>query len=726
MKSFAGTIRCVLRFGQLMAVHRWWCYGSFLSILPCWTLREVRECGEKDSNLGLAIAQEVTRPFDLQQGPLFRFKLVVIDQDDQVLITTVHHIVADGWSMGVLYHELSLLYEAAARKTQSALPELSFQYADFANWQRHWVQTEEFQEQLRFWERELRGAASYLLDLPNDYQRPPIQTFHGEGRSLVLGRAASKELKLLSRQEGCSLFVTLLAAFKTLLFRYTGQDDILVGSPFACRTGKELEPLIGYFVNAVVFRTDLSGNPSFRELLRRIKERLPGVYASQQLPFEKLVEHLQPERILSHTPVFQVLFNMHNFVEDRLQISGVDIQHLPSHHHESKFDITLTASERNQAIQFSMGYNADLFAASSIERMLQHFRVLLEAVCRNPDRRISQLPLLPDEKGKQLLATWSGSALQKVSHECIHQLFESQAYRTPHAIAVTQEQVQLSYQELNQRSNQLAHVLRKLGIGPERVVGICTERSPEMVVALLAVLKAGGAYLPLDVNYPLDRLTFMIEDAGVCLLLTQQAVAASLPQLPLKTLVLDSEWIATNQESLENPVCETSSENLAYLIYTSGSTGRSKGVEISHRALANFSAFACGAYEIAPADRVLQFASISFDAAVEEIFPCLTRGATLVLRTTQMLDSIPDFLARCRDWSLTVLDLPTAYWHELTLQVSQDRLALPADLRLVIIGGEAADPEHVALWKNCTGDKITLINTYGPTEKGRWSPPPVT
>ncbi len=677
-------------------------------------LRETGERGDGKSDIEATIAQEVGKPFDLEHGPLFRFKLVVLGKDDHVLIVTVHHIIADGSSMSVLYQELSLLYEAARTGTPSRLPEPPCQYLDYANWQRRWVQSEEFEQQLQFWERELR-AAPYFLDLPIDYQRPAVHTFRADGHSLVLSEVLTEGLKLLSRQEGTTLFVTLLAAFKTLLFRYTRQEDILVGSPFACRTTKEIEPLIGYFVNAVVFRTDLAGNPSFRELLRRIKQKLPGILACQQVPFEKLVGRLQPGRSLSHTPIFQVLFNLLNFAEERLQISGVEVEYLAPQHHESKFDLTVTALERNRRLGFSVGYNADLFSTNTIERMLQHFRTLLEGIVQNPDSKITRLPLLPDQERNQLLASWKGSA-SHASNQRIHQLFESQAERTPDSIALVHGDNQLSYQELNQRSNQLAHLLKRLGIGPDRVVGICIERSPEMVVALLGVLKAGGAYLPLDPNYPVDRLTFMIEDAGVRLLLTQQTVAVDLPQLPLKTLVLDSEWIATNQESLQNPVCETSSENLAYLIYTSGSTGRSKGVEISHGALSNFSAFASVAYDIAPTDRVLQFASISFDAAVEEIFPCLTQGATLVLRTAEMLDSLPDFLARCRDWRVTVLDLPTAYWHELTLQGSQDQLILPADLRLVIIGGETADPERLATWRIWAGDKIRLVNTYGPTE----------
>jgi len=677
--------------------------------------RETWGQGDKGSDLELTFAQEGSKPFDLERGPPFRFKLVIIDRDDHVLITTVHHIVADGWSMGVFYHELSLLYKAATSGTPSPLPELSFQYLDFASWQRRWIQSEEFEQQLHFWERELRGAAPYFLDLPTDYQRPPIQMVHGKGHSIVLSKALTEGLKSLSRQEGSTLFVTLLAAFKALLFRYTRQEDILVGSPFACRTSKEIEPLIGYFVNVVVFRTDLTGNPSFRELLGRIKQKLPGMHACQQVPFEKLVERLQPGRSLIHTPIVQVLFNLLNFAEERLQISGVDVEYLAPQHH-AKFDLTVTALEKNQRLGLSAGYNADLFATSTIERMLQHFRILLEGIVQNPDGKITRLPLLPDQECLQLMLNGKGPASQQVSNRCIHQLFEAQAQRTPNATALIHEDIQLSYGELNQRSNQLAHFLKKLGVGPEWVVGICIERSPEMVVALLGVLKAGGAYLPLDPSYPADRLSFMIEDADARLLLTQKKVAASLPQLALKAIALDSEWEAMEHESRENPACDTFPEDLAYLIYTSGSTGRSKGVEISHRSLANFVAFACEAYEITHTDRVLQFASIGFDAAVEEIYPCLTQGGTLVLRTDEMLDSVPDFLTKCKDWRLTILDLPTAYWHELTLQVSQDRPPLPADLRLVIIGGETADPERLVLWKGWAKDKIRLINTYGPTE----------
>jgi amino acid adenylation domain-containing protein len=1120
-------------------------------------------------------AEEAQRPFDLKQGPLLRATLLRLGQAEYVLILVIHHIAFDAWSARVFIRELSTLYQTLSTGDPSPLPELPIQYADFAHWQRAQLQGETLEAQLAYWKETLAGAAP-SLDLPIDHPRPARMTYRGASRSLRLPASLVESVKSLSRQESATLFMTLLAAFQALLYRYTGQDDMVVGCPIAGRTRVETEGLIGLFINTLIIRVDLSGEPSFRELLGRVRKAALGAYAHQDLPFEKLVEALQLKRDMSRPPLFQVMFNLENMAEENFESPELSVTRFEFDSGLAAMDLNLEVVQEAEGLLCLLRYNTDLFEAATIERMLGHFQTLLEGVVANPEQSLSHLPCLSEAEQQQLLTKrssslpdqfddvnnltnlttlqfqfWIGQKLQpetglfnlidtfviagpiqpehfqkafqalihqtdslrtvieeiegipqqrildklsytmeyldlsqepapqlsfqawlqqrsqtpfdlegrlfeaallKVSEDqfiwylsihhiisdgwsfylifqrmqefyrrslegrldqpvtspsfqafadedaayrrsshyfsdkaywekklayqaqpltfygrtparqpasvrridcelgiertqklkaraqqarfvgktmnvtlfnillgvfsaylyrvtgndefligtpflnrpsavfketvglfmqvaplrikisendtfaaliekvqaesaetsqhyrytlrnhqnslydvifnyhnvsfsrfngmpaqekwlhsgndghslslhvrypeaeslllqfdfhpdvfdeeqqaravehflhlldafledpeqpfsranmlsiaekqrllvefnqtettfseglCIQQLFEAQAEYTPDALAVISpaEDAQsgrdqhLTYRELNRRANQLAHYLKKRGVGPEVLVGLCVERSLEMLVGMWGILKAGGAYIPLDPNYPQERLAFIIKDTQMPVLLTQQnLLKAAPPECGAHIICLDAEWPAISQEPVVNPRQEVGAGNLAYVIYTSGSTGKPKGVMIEHRALVNYTEAARAEFKLKLNERVLQFASISFDASAEEIYPCLTSGATLVLRTDSMLNSAQRFLEMCRAWRLTLLDLPTAYWHELTTALEVEQLSLPASIRLVIIGGEKALPEQLNRWQRCVGRGVRLLNTYGPTE----------
>ncbi|HEY0603571.1 MAG TPA: amino acid adenylation domain-containing protein [Herpetosiphonaceae bacterium] len=672
----------------------------------------------------LAVA-EAHRSFDLARGPLLRAVLVRLHPEgtraEHILLLTIHHIITDAWSNSVLNRELAILYEAFAHDRPSPLPELPIQYADFAVWQRDYLTSAVREAQLTYWKQQLAGAPP-LLELPCDHPRPTVQRYGGAYVPLVLSQSLSAALTALSQREGVTLFMTLLAAFKTLLYRYTGQHDLLVGSPNAGRNRSETEGLIGFFVNMLVLRTDLSGDPTFQELLQRVRATASGAYANQDLPFEQIVDELKPERNLSHSPIFQVAFALSNVPQAALQLSNLRIETL---HFDaivtSEFDITLFMAEAAGGLSGAFEYNAELFEATTIARMVDHFHMLLQSIIADPAQRISALPLLTPAERQQMLEAWNSPPTSAAPDHCVHQLFAAQAAQTPAAVALVCTDIsgqirELSYAELDRQANQLAHALQQRGIGPDARVGICAERSPELIVGLLAILKAGGAYVPLDPAYPQERLRFMIEDAQVRVLITQQALLDRLPEAQVPVLCLDLDWEAIDSQPHTPPVTGITSDHLAYVIYTSGSTGQPKGVMISHRSLCNFIATTTDEYAIGPGDRVLQFTSISWDTSVEELYPCLARGATLVLRPATMLDSMTTFLQTCHDLRITVLNLPTAVWHTVAASLSSLELPLPSTIRLLIIGGERVRPEHVKLWQANTGPGVRLLNTYGLAE----------
>src|SRR5215210_4539118 len=673
---------------------------------------------EREAEAKRLALEEKRRPFDLEHGPLFRARLLWLGEEEYVLLISMHHIVSDGWSMGVFWRELGALYGAFSRGGPSPLPKLPIQYADYALWQRQWLRGEALDEQLGYWKEQL--AELPVLELPTDHPRPAVQTHRGARQELVLPESLTQALKELSRQEGTTLFMVLLGALQVLLSRYSGQEDIAIGTPIAGRTRAETEELIGFFVNTLVLRTDLSGDPSFREVLSRVREVALGAYDHQDLPFEKLVEELQPERDLSRVPLSQVFFALQNVPQEALKLPNLLLEQQKVESGTVKYDLSFFLFEEEQGLKGRLVYNAGLFDGSTIERMVGHLQTLLRSIAADPDRRLSELPLLSEAERHQLLFEWNDTATEYPRDRCVHELFEEQVERTPDAVAVVFEDQQLTYRELNRRANQLAHHLRALGVGPETLVGICVERSLEMVVGLLGILKAGGAYVPLDPAYPEERLTFVLEGARAPVLLTQQRLVERLPDKHGAEVVrLDADWPVIARKAEENLTSRATADNLSYVIYTSGSTGQPKGVMIEHRALSSFVAAAIGAYEMTASDRVLQFASLSFDASVEEIFPSLACGGTLVLRSDRMIDSMQRFARECTERAISVLDLPTAFWHELVLAFESEGLALPPSVRLVIIGGEKALTERVAQWHAHTARiarPARLFNTYGPTE----------
>lgn len=660
-------------------------------------------------------AQHSERAFDLKSGPLLRAELIRLDEQDHLLLLARHHIISDGWSSGVLIEEIVKIYEAFLQHKPSPLTELSIQYPDYANWQRQWMQGEALDERLAYWKRQLGGSLP-VLQLPTDWPRPAAQSFRGANEPLVLSNPLTDSLKAMSYKEGVTLFMTLLAAFDVLFFKYTNQEDILVGVPMANRNDEEVESLIGCFINPVVARTDLSGDPTFRELLERVRQVVLEADSHQDAPFVKLIEELQPGRDLSRSPLFQVMLAPQSASVQNWTLPGLDFTSFEIDIGASELDLLLVVNDTAQGLSGYMQYDTDLFEADTIRRMLDQFTVLLEAVAANPGQRISRLSLLTEDEKRLMLAEWNDTNGDYSESACIHHLFETQAERTPHATAVVCEGKHLTYGQLNRRANQLAHRLQRLGVGPDMVVGLCMERSLEMVVGLLGVLKAGAAYLPLDPQYPKERLAFMIKDVRAQVLLTQQRLADLLPWQRENLINLDTEWEAICNESDENPTSPVRPENLAYVIYTSGSTGRPKGTMIQHGSLVSYTETAAAGYGIARTDRVLQFCSISFDISAEEIYPCLTQGATLVLRTDWMLDSVATFLNMVAGWGVSVLSLPTAYWHEITGSLGTEVAEFPGSLRLIIIAGERALPQRLAGWHKHVGRRTRLINTYGLTE----------
>ena len=574
-------------------------------------------------------ATEARQRFDLQAGLLLRARLLRLSTDDHVLCVTAHHIASDGWSIGIFVQELTELYESFLSGRAPRLPELPVQYADYAAWQRKWLDGEVLDQQLSYWKERLRGIPA-VLELPKDRPRPAVQTFQGAMMSTELGAELTKALNELSRQEGVTLFMTLLAAFQVLLWRYSSQDDIVVGSPIAGRNEEEVEQLIGCFVNTLVLRTDLSGSPSFRELLERVREVALGGYANQEVPFEKLVNELQPERSLSYAPLFQVMFVLQNAPRAEFKLSGLTLTRMRVETKTSKFDLTLFATESAGNLRLAFEYNTDIFDASRIERMLDHLRIVLEGVVRKPETSIEALEILTSAERKRLLVEWNETAAEFAA-KSIPELFEAQVERTPDDVALVFETQQLTYRELNNRANQLAHYLKRCGVGPELLVGVCVQRSLEMVVALLGIMKAGAAYVPLDPAYPIERLRFILENAEARLLLTQESLLTLVPESQAEVISLDSEWLEVSKQSEKNPATKPAPENLAYVIYTSGSTGKPKGVAIEHRSAAALISWARGVFSREQLDGVLASTSICFDLSVFELFVTLSCGGKVIL-----------------------------------------------------------------------------------------------
>jgi amino acid adenylation domain-containing protein len=669
-----------------------------------------REDSEREASK--LVREEAQRPFDLSEGPLFRATLARMKEDEHILLVTLHHIVADGWSIGLLVKEVASLYDALKHGKESGLEKLSIQYADYAVWQREWLRGEALERQLAYWRRQLAGA-SPALDLPTDYSRPPVKTFKGATCSITLTARLTEDLKALCKREGVTLFMLLLAAFQALLARYTGENDIVVGTPVAGRDRAETENLIGLFINMLVLRTDLSGNPTFRELLKRVREVALGAYMHQDLPMEKLVDELNPERSLGHAPLFDIGFDFLplSLEQERLELPGLTLSAVESDTDTAKFDLVQKFVETNQGLVAALNYSTDLFAETTIKRMLAHLEMLLEAITLDAERPLAELPLLTDAERRQLLSEWNDTATAFADDKCIHELFEEQVERTPESVAVVCAGEALTYGELNARANQLAHYLRGLGIGAEVPVGVCVERSTEMIVGVLGILKAGGSYVPLDANYPLERLSFMLEDTNMPVLLTQERLLDRLPAHWGHVLCLDADWNEIAAASEANPEKLTTSENLAYVIYTSGSTGVPKGVELAHRGLVNMAQAQTRAFSLRAENRILQFASLSFDASIFELVMSFATGATLYLESRETLLPGASLLRFLREKGITNITLPPSALALLPVE------ELP-DLHTVVVAGEACGAELVARWAT---NGRRFFNAYGPSEATVWA-----
>jgi amino acid adenylation domain-containing protein len=648
---------------------------------------------------------EARRPFDLSQGPLLRVTLIQLSDEEHVVLLTMHHIISDGWSMRVLMKELVTLYEAFSAGRVSPLPELPVQYADYAIWQCSESWATVLEDQLSYWKQRLAGSS--ILELPLDYTRPRVQTFNGANLSIELAKDLSDALKTLSQREDVTLFMTMLTCFKMLLARYTGQQDIVVGSPVAGRNFLELENLIGFFVNMLALRTNVSGDPSFRELLLRVKETAVGAFEHQDVPFERIVEEMQVERNLDRTPIFQVVFVLQNAEREQIELPSLRLSlPEPTNRKVAKFELTWGIAETSSGLVLNIEYNTDLFQSTTMDRMTSHFVRLLESIVADPDRRLSALPILTTNERQRLLVDWNDTTITFPKDQCVHELFETEAEHSPDALAIVCGDEHLTYAELNLKANQLAHHLRSLGIGPESLVGVLLERSVSMVVALLGVLKSGGAYLPLDPAYPRARLSFMLSDSEVTVLLTQEELAHRLGETSARVICLDRDWETISREEAGNPDVEVTPENLAYVIYTSGSTGQPKGVQVPHRGLLNLVHWHHKFYQVTKVDRATQLAGVGFDASAWELWPYLAAGARLYIIDDETR-STPE---RLQQWlienAITVSFLPTP------LAESVLNLEWPKEtmLRAILTGG---DKLHVSAPEFAP---FELFNNYGPTE----------
>jgi amino acid adenylation domain-containing protein/FkbH-like protein len=670
------------------------------------------DAGVRETEARRLIAEDANRAIGLTQAPLLRTMLLHLSQDEHYLLINVHHVISDRWSMSVLTRELATLYESVIGGRTADLPDLPLQYADYAVWQREWLRGEVMEKQLAYWKDKLTDAPS-VLALPTDRPRQATESFRGDVAHVSLSRELSDKLNHLSRKHGATLFMTLLAGFQALLSRYSGQDDVVVGTAIANRNQPELENLIGFFLNTLPLRTKLAGDPSFAEIISRTKETALGAYAHQDMPFERLVEELRPERSLSHSPLVQVFFVLQNAPVEELQLRGLRLKHVPSGLKTVKGDMYLSMHETPEGLEGRLEYSTDLFDASTVEKLLGHFRVLLEAAVANPEMKLSELPLLTEGERQQILVEWNATESDFPRHFCMHQLFEEQVARTPNRVAAFLGTQEITYNELNSRSNQLAHHLRKLGVGPGTLVGIYIERNLDMLVALLGILKAGGAYVPIDPAYPKERIAFILEDANAPVLLTQQSLMASAPKSTVKLMCLDSDWPPISRESSDNPTPMASPKDLAYVLYTSGSTGKPKGVQIEHRNLVNFLISVQKEPELKRGDRLLAVTTLSFDIAGLEIYLPLITGAEIVLASREEAADGQRLLALMTQAKPSVMQATPATWRMLIeagwkgspeLKVLCGGEALPADL------AEQLLPRCRELW-----------NMYGPTETTIWS-----
>jgi amino acid adenylation domain-containing protein/non-ribosomal peptide synthase protein (TIGR01720 family) len=677
--------------------------------LPLHDLRHLPDI-QQDHEVAQAVEEETYRPFDLGHDLMLRARIFRLAEQRYLLLLTTHHLAMDAWSFGILVRELGVLYEAAVAKRAPALPDLPIQYADFAVWQQEWLRGARLEQHLAYWRQHL-GADPPRLELPADRVRPEGQAHAGASYDLPLSPELARQVKLLADRENATIFMTMLAAVAALLHGCTGQRELVLGSTIANRTRPETEGLIANFVNTLALRTNVSGDPTFRELLGRVRRTTLGALEHQELPFEKLVQELQPERDASQAPIVQMVVNYDNTPQFRLDNAGLRLHLRPVHMDVVHFDLTLTVTPSGDGMVSIWEYNTEVFESETIHRLAARWQSVLRQAVADPDLRIGDLELLT-EADRRDLAAWNATATD-VPETTVHQLFERQVGRTPAADAVTLGGATLSYTDLNARANRLAHHLRGLGVTRGALVGICVDRSLELPVGILAVLKAGGAYVPLDPNYPPARLADLLEDAVPQVLLTQQHLLGRLPRYRGQIIAVDAEWARIAEQPGTDPEPLATADDPAYVIYTSGSTGRPKGVLVQHRSLVGYATAAVDAFDLVPADRMLQFASLGFDVLVEELFPTWLAGATVVMVPERVLGGGEELLRLIHDERLTVFELPTSFWHEWVQALTHTGAILPGYLRLVIVGGERVLPDRLRAWQRIG---VPLTHVFGLTE----------
>ena len=680
-----------------------------LTPLPLTDLRILPETA-RTAEAEALLAAEAAQPFDLGRGPLLRVRLLQLKDEEYLLLATVHHIAADGWSVGVLIQELAALYGVYERGEASPLAELPIQYADYASWQRRWLQGAERARLEDYWRRQLEGLPT-LHDLPTDRPRPALQSDRGAAHRQTLGPELTEGLKRLGQQEGVTLFMTLQAAFAVLLARHSGASDIVLGTPIANRTQAELAPLIGFFVNTLVLRTDLSGTPRFLDVLRQARQTALDAYAHQALPFEQLVELMDPERSLSHHPLFQIMIALQNNEQAELSLPGLSFAPVELARTTVKFDLLLELRERPDGLEAVWEYASDLFEAATIARLAEHFHILLEGLVKNPEQTIDRLPLLSAIERQVILEDWNATAEDFRQDRCLHELFEEQAGQHPEAPALVFEDRQLTYAELNARANRLAHHLRSLGVKPDDRVAICLERSFEQIISLLAVLKAGAAYVPLDPAYPEERLAFMLEDSAPLALLTDSGIKARLTERSGGTVLIDlfadaAQWAHQPDVNIDPISLGVTPAHLAYVIYTSGSTGQPKGVMVPHAGVVNLVSWHNRQFKVNAGDRATQLAGLAFDASAWETWPYLLAGACLHLVRSELLGQPEALWQQLADDRITLAFMPTPLAELMLAAPRPEHLAL----RCLLTGGDRLHGHPPA------GLPFELINNYGPTE----------
>ena len=659
----------------------------------------------------LILDSEARKPFNLSQDLFLRAILIKMTEDEHILVITTNHIAADGWSLGIISHELTSLYTAYVQGQPSPLSELKIQYADFSLWQNQQLHGDYLEQELTFWKDRLSGSLP-ILDLPTDQPRPALQSFKGSRAKFDLSLELWEELKNLSRRENVTLFMTLFAAFAVLLYKYTGQEDILVGSPVAGRNLAELEPLIGFFANNLVLRVDLSGNPSFLNLLSRIRQITLDAISHQELPFQFLVDSIHPERDLSRMPFFQVMFSLQNMPFEELSAPGLIYQPILVDAGISRFDLTIEIWELEKQVWIFAEYNTDLFEPATIELLMGHYQTLISSLLADPTRLIGDLSILTDEELQHILKDVNDTKMD-VPQCPIRDLFEAQSVLSSNLLAASFGEHALTYSELNSRANQLAHHLRSLGAGPDVLVAIYLERSVEMVIGLLAILKSGSAYLPLDPIYPSERLEFMLQDSGALILLTEEKLLGSISRCKAQPVCIDADWPAVCRESTDNPVVAFGPDNLAYVIYTSGSTGRPKGVQVLQRGVVNFLKSMQHEPGISSRDILLSVTTLSFDIAGLEILLPLVSGALVVIVSSEVASDGLRLAEAIHQNRATMMQATPATWQMLVSTGWKGTSGLK-----VLCGGDSLSAE---LAVQLLERSASVWNLYGPTETTIWS-----